>query len=138
LRASDCRNERVLKRSTRESLPLDEHKTIFPTSRLRMVGSNMATRSQQLNLTVDTDVAHLEMLPDYVQVGKHSLRVSKVFWTYWRFAVERQATFLRRLITFNHGRSIRSSKRSSYECVPCFGSSQSVSHSEVANCGDKR
>src|SRR6266478_649284 len=98
----------------------------------------MATRSQQLNLTVDTDVAHLEMLPDYVQVGKHSLRVSKVFWTYWRFAVERQATFLRRLNniqpwtldpilkTFKFTNAYRASDRVSQYLIR-----------EVANCGDQ-
>jgi hypothetical protein len=36
-------------------------------------------------------------LPEILHVGGRCLRVSRVFWTYWAFAAERQATFLRRL-----------------------------------------
>src|SRR2546428_7672364 len=57
----------------------------------------MGIKPQQLSLEVGVSSGANSVLPTAVSVGRRLLKVSKVFWTYWRFAAERQAIFFRRL-----------------------------------------
>jgi hypothetical protein len=53
--------------------------------------------SQQIGMFSEATLEIDKSLPTSIQIGKRQIRVSKVFWTYWKFAVERQAIFFRRL-----------------------------------------
>src|ERR1700680_4704022 len=57
----------------------------------------MASKSEQFMYNTEENKGTMESLPEYIRSGTRQLKVSKVFWTYWRFASERQAVFFRRL-----------------------------------------
>jgi len=60
--------------------------------------SRMLTSMPNAQLDLDTHPTETaEDVPTHARIGGRQYRVSKVFWAYWKFAVERQAVFFRRL-----------------------------------------
>jgi hypothetical protein len=57
----------------------------------------MATKSQQMQFDGGESIKAGESLPKEISFGKGFIKVSQVFWTYWKFATERQAIFYKRL-----------------------------------------
>src|SRR5580693_3997884 len=57
---------------------------------------SMAAKAQQLPLINQANTWTGESAPQWARIGGRQFKVSKVFWTYWKFAVERQAIFFRR------------------------------------------
>jgi len=58
----------------------------------------MAAEPRQLQLVGDANMRTGESTPLWARIGRRQFKVSKVFWTYWKFAVERQAIFFRRFL----------------------------------------
>src|SRR4051794_3952118 len=57
----------------------------------------MPINAEQIRLEVSVRSEGVAAFPTVVSFGRRFLKVTKVFWTYWKFAAERQSIFFRRL-----------------------------------------